>query len=151
MGAEIEYIFPFNKNKWSLFVEPTYQFFKATKENDINITLTITTKQKAIVDYKSIEIPIGIRHYLFLNDKSKIFINATYILNYALNSIIKFEVGQDLEIKPKNYYAIGIGYEFNNSLNIEFRKGFDQNILSQYTFWNSKYNSFSIILGYRLF
>ncbi|MCF6349229.1 MAG: hypothetical protein L3J20_13195 [Flavobacteriaceae bacterium] len=120
-----------------MFIEPTYQFFKATKENDINLTLTIITKQKAIVDYKSIEIPIGIRHYLFLNDESKIFINATYILNYALNSTIKFEVGQDLEIKPKNYYAIGMGYEFNNSLNIEFRKGFDQNILSQYAFWNS--------------
>lgn len=31
-GIEIEYILPFNENKWSLFLEPTYRKFEAEKE-----------------------------------------------------------------------------------------------------------------------
>lgn len=58
LGLESEFIMPFNKNKWSIIIEPTYQSFKS--EN-------IGTNQSPKVTYKSIEFPIGLRHYLFLN------------------------------------------------------------------------------------
>ncbi len=55
LGIELEYILPFNKGKWTFFVEPTYQNYKSTTQLE---------SQNAEVDYKSIELPFGVRHYL---------------------------------------------------------------------------------------
>ncbi len=61
ISLESEFILPFNKNKWSLLFEPAYQYFISEKQKD---TKRIT------VDFKSIEFPVGIRYYLYLNDKN---------------------------------------------------------------------------------
>ncbi|MCP4970286.1 MAG: tRNA modification GTPase, partial [Arcobacter sp.] len=36
IGLEAEFIFPFNKNKWSIVIEPTYQSYKSKKTSIIN-------------------------------------------------------------------------------------------------------------------
>ena len=68
-GVETEFILAFNKNKWGVTIEPTYQYYKSEKKpSDV----------EAKLNYTSVEIPIGIRHYFYLSEKSKIFINASY-------------------------------------------------------------------------
>lgn len=141
-GFEAEFIMPFNKNKWSLIIEPTYQYFKSEKE---------ITNHSVKADYKSIEIPVGIRHYFFLNEDSKIFINCSFIFDFSNNSIIDFSPGTALEIKTRNNLAFGIGYKHNDKYSLELRYQTSREVLSDFLSWNSDYKTLSIILGYSLF
>jgi hypothetical protein len=141
-GIEAELIMPFNNNKWSIIVEPTYQYFKSEKE---------ITNQSVKADYKSIEIPVGIRHYFFLNENSKIFINGSFIIDLSSDSIIDFSSRTGLEIKTRNNLAFGIGYKYNDKYSLEFRYQTSREILSNYSFWSSDYNTLSVIFGYSLF
>ena len=139
-GVEAEFIMPFNKNKWSLTIEPTYQYFKSEKE---------LTDSSVKADYKSIEIPIGIRHYFFLNEHSKIFINGLLILDFSSNSNIYFPKSRTrLDIKTGDNLALGIGYKHNNKYSLELRYQTSREILLSYPHWESDYKTLSIILGY---
>ncbi|WP_010180669.1 tRNA modification GTPase [Aquimarina agarilytica] len=61
LGIEVEYILPFNKNKWSISIEPTYQEFSSTRNSLLkNTNFNVTNS----INYKSIEIPLSLRHYL---------------------------------------------------------------------------------------
>jgi hypothetical protein len=83
-GLEAEFILPFNKNKWAIAIEPTYQSFKSKKTT--NVTNVSGGVLIASVDYSSIEVPVSLRHYFFLNNSSKIFINASYIFDLSSKS-----------------------------------------------------------------
>lgn len=142
-GIEAEFIMPYNKNKWALIIEPTYQYFKSEAE---------TSNQIVAVDYKSIELPIGVRHYLFLNENSKLFINGSFIFEISSkNSIINFESVTDLEIKTRNNLAFGLGYKHNDRYSLELRYQTSREILSDFLYWNSDYKTFSVIFGYSIF
>lgn len=139
MGVELEFILGFNKNKWAIIVEPTYQYFKADGEERTNLSNTD-------VDYKSIEFPVGIRHYLFLNNNSKFFINGSFIYNIILNSNVR-----NLDAYLNGNMGFGIGYNLNNKYSIEFRSYTNKNILYGYNDWSSEYKTLSIIFGYKIF
>lgn len=141
-GIEAEFIMPFNKNKWSFIIEPTYQYFKSEAH---------LTTQRIEADYKSIEIPVGIRHYFFFNENSKIFINGSFIFDLSNNSVIDFEHGTDLEITTRNNLTFGLGYKHNNKYSVEVRYQTPREILSNFVLWSSDYQTFSIIFGYSIF
>jgi len=141
-GLEAEFIFPFNKNKWAIIIEPTYQHFTSEKQ---------LTTQTVKVDYASIEIPMGIRHYMFLNKNSKLFVNASFVFDLSSNPTIDFERSVDLDIKSNNNLAVGFGYKHANTYSVELRYGTDREILSDYIHWNSNYQTISLIVGYSLF
>ncbi len=142
-GIEAEFIMPFNKNKWALIIEPTYQYFKSETE--------IST-QNVEVDYKSIELPLGIRHYLFLNENSKFFVNGSFVFDLINNnSIINFESGTNLEIKTRTNLAFGLGYKYNDRYSLELRYQTSREVLSDFLFWSSDYQTFSVIFGYSIF
>ena len=86
--------------------------------------------------------------YFFLNEDSKIFLNAAYLLGIPRSSIINFEKSDDLLIKARPNFVFGLGYNFKNKFSVEFRGGAPREILGRYSFWDSKYRKFSIILGY---
>src|SRR5690606_5359672 len=154
LGVEIEYIFPFNKNKWSIAVEPTYQSYKNSKTtSDYNISGGELT---AKVDYSSIEIPITFRHYLFLNNKSKIFLNASYVLTTQPESAIRLirtdgSTYATYDIESQNTFAFGLGYNFKNKYNLEIRYLKKRNILNSYSYLRADYQTFSVIFGYTIF
>lgn len=141
-GIEAEFIMPFNKNKWSLLIEPTYQYFKSEQ---------VIESGNVKIDYKSIELPLGIRHYFFLNENSKIFINGSFLLDFSLNSTIEYTTVVNLDIETGVNLAFGLGYKFNDRYSMELRYLTNRNILSSYLYWGSDYNTFSVILGYSFF
>jgi len=109
-----------------------------------------------IVDYNSIEIPIGLRHYFFLNQNSNIFTNIAYVFDLNLNSSIDFKRADDsnlrsLEIETQNNLAFGIGYKFNHKYSMEMRYQTSRKVLINYASWNSDYKTLSIIFGYSIF
>ena len=154
LGIEAEFIFPFNKNKWAIAIEPTYQSFKSEKTT--NVSNLSGGELIANVDYSSIEVPVSLRHYFFLNNNSKIFINASYIFDLSSKSSIEFtrKDGSNLnllEIETKSNLALGLGYKHNDKYCIELRYQTNREILGNYSYWSSEYKTLSIIFGYSLF
>lgn len=150
IGLEAEYVFPFNKNKWALVIEPTYQYYKSQNIQDVNFL--VGGKMVTNVNYKSIEIPIGIRHYMFIDQKSKIFINAQYVIDLAMNSYIETaridnSVYLYTKVNSNPSFAAGIGYNYNNKFGVEIRQLFGRN---DYSFWTAKYNNTAIIFSYKI-
>ena len=154
-GIETEFILPFNKNKWAIVVEPTYQSFKAEKTTDA--TYVAGGKITANVNYSYIDIPVSIRHYFFLNKNSKIFVNASYpfILDFVKSSIDFTRVDgsnyDSLKIKSENNLAFGLGYKFMDKYILEVRTQTTRSILGNNSFWGSEYRTITLLIGYSIF
>lgn len=133
-GIEAEFVMPFNRNKWAIIVEPTYQSFNV-KGDDSGKS----------VDYSSIELPIGVRHYMFINEKSKIFINGSFIVDFSNGKAL------GLDIKTGGNLGFGVGYKRNDKLSLEFRYHTSRNLFYNFLTTFSNYNTMSLILGYTLF
>ena len=154
LGLETEFIFSFNKNKWSIIVEPTYQYYKTEKTKESSVYLGGEVIGK--VDYKSIELPIGLRHYFFLNDGFKIFANASFVFDFSSQSKIKFtrndgSEANSLDIKSDIGFGIGAGCKLKDKYSLEFRYLTGRNLLSNYVTWKSSFATASLILGYSFF
>lgn len=155
LGAEAEIILPFNKNKWALIIEPTYQNFKSEETTDVKYVSgrRLTTS----INYKSIEVPSGIRYYMFLNDNSKLFIDAVHIFDFNFNSTIEFTRASDnsnygsLDVKTSNNFGFGFGYKFKDKYSLELRYYTGRNLTIDYLTFTSNYKKIGLIFGYTLF
>lgn len=144
IGFEAEFVMGFNNNKWALIFEPTYQYYKTEKQLPI---------LSAVLDYTTIEMPVGLRHYIFFNDKSKLFVNASIVLVLSSDLSIIYEPNaKDLEDNRSNpNLAFGVGYNHNNKYNLEFRIHNNRQVMAQSKSWKTDYSVMSVILGYTLF
>jgi len=147
MGAELEYVLPFNKNKWSIIVEPLYNSFNS------EAAAQTAVPEIARINYKTFELPIGLRHYFYLGNKGKIFINGSYTLIFDLNSeFATSRFGSSFGSRGANQ-SFGIGFNYNDRYSIEGRidtkrsGGFFQATRNRV----AEVSSFSIILGVNLF
>jgi hypothetical protein len=146
-GLEVEYIMPFNNNKWSLFADPNYQHYKNEGEGN---------KVRWEADYTFIELPVGVRHYLFLNNKSKLFIDAAYV--FALNMSDSYISRNNLafhndttapfEISKSSNFALGAGFSYSR-YSIEARYNLNRGLLDLYS-GGTEYSSIGIILGFKV-
>lgn len=155
LGVEVELILPFNKNKWAILIEAAYQNFEVEvlSTNSRVAGTLLSTK----VEYSSIEIPIGLRHYFFLNDSSKIFTNLSIIFDASSNSNIVMETADGgnnlntLDITATTNLAFGVGYKLNDTYSMEMRLQTSRNVLDDYVYWDSDFNTMSLIFGYSFF
>lgn len=155
VGLGLEFILPFNKHKWSLFVDPAFQYYKSAKTQE---AASVSSGQlTAKVNYTSAEVALGARHYFFLNDRSKIFADVSYVVDFSRGSKIEFLRTNDNsifeEVDPgggKNL-GFGLGYKFMDKLSIGIRYQTSRDILVSYPQWNSTYKTTSIMVGYSLF
>lgn len=137
IGAEAEFILPFNKNKWGIIFDPSYQYFNASGQSGLR------TKK---INYHSIEFPIGLRHKFFMNENLSFFVDALYITNFSFdfNSTIS-----NLDVRSGGSFAIGGGAGFKK-ISAEIRYSTDRNLLNDYVYWNIDYRRISLILGFRI-
>ena len=155
-GVEFEYIMPFNNNKWAITFEPTYQYFKKKYSGEHELKYSTNIPHKTDVDYKSIELPVGIRRYFYLNKESKLFMNAALIFDYNLNNsqiiVQRHSAIERLDITSKNFnFSLGLGYNYNKKLSIEARYYSPRELLRQQASKGSKYKNLSLVLGYSIF
>ena len=153
-GVEVEYILPFNKNKWSVSVEPTYQRFDDKGRSTLN--KVFNEELYVSVDYSSFDLPISLRHYFFLSNDSKIYANISYTFNVTSDVSIEFERGDGLKLeglegKSGNNFGFGIGYKYKDKYSFEIRYLTSKKILENYMAWDSKLQTTSFILGYTIF
>ncbi|SEA60554.1 porin family protein [Psychroflexus halocasei] len=141
-GVELEYILPFHNNKWAVFVEPTFvQSYEGFKE---------IGHFKNQIDYSSIETPIGIRHYFFLGQDFKIFLNGAFIIDVPIsNSELSFaEQRSSITIESGTNIGLGAGIKFKNKFSLEFRYLTERELLIKHQNVSAKYESLTFVLGY---
>ncbi|APQ19083.1 porin family protein [Maribacter hydrothermalis] len=155
-GTEIEAILPYNKNKWSIIIEPTYQEYSNATESQTTTNFNSVT-YNAEVKYSSIELPIGIRHYIFLTNSTKVFLNASLLVDLPFNSRLTYpninintpRIEFGINISP----ALGFGIAISDKYSFEARYLGKREVFANVTDddLSSKFNGFSLILGYSLF
>lgn len=144
LGAEFEYIFPFNKNKWSLIIEAIYKTYTVE-------ATTLDGLSTASLDYVSVEIPLGVRHYLFLNEQSKLFVNGQFNFVLVPGTQVEFGDRENLDVGRGLGANFGVGYNYKNTFSLELRYNTYQDILLGAPFSTiGTYNGISFIVGYRL-
>lgn len=142
LGIEMEYLLPFKKNKWGLFLGAYYKSFEAEAVNEVN-------GRESYLNYNSIEFPLGVRYYFHLTEKWKIYTHAAIIWDININSEFKFQNHSELlEPSSSNNYKIGIGYNFNSKFIAEFNYFTTRKVLNSYKAWDSHYESLGFSIGY---
>jgi hypothetical protein len=150
-GVQLEYNLPFDNYKWSLFAMPLYQSFQENKT--ITQGELVITRENYEVDYKSIEIPFGVRRYFPLNESSRLFIDAAYVLDVAFNSTLTTSIVQNNteDISAGSSVSFAFGYKLNNKYGMEVRYYSSRNILASEVFREMHYSNISLLLSYNLF
>ena len=151
-GVEFEAVLPYNRNKWSLFFEPTFQSYKENTETRpfsefSNTSLAVEAK------YSSIEIPFGLRYYMYFDTRSKVFLNVAYVIDIPFDSAVTFGNPDSTELKfgPGGNFAIGFGFNYNK-ISIEGRYQASREVLNNDSFasYQSDYSGFSLIFGFNI-
>lgn len=141
-SIETEFILPYNKNKWAVFLEPVYQYYNNKKERE---------PYNADITYSSVEITSGIRYYIYLNDDSKLYTNLSYSFDLHFNSFLEYEGnGRDWNLETASNFSLGAGYKFKNRLSAELRYNFNRELFRDFTSFSGKYKSIDFIIGYTL-
>jgi hypothetical protein len=145
-GAEIEIVLPINNNKWALYFQPTYQSY-SDEETVIGEYRPYTSK----LDFKSLNLPIGMRYYMFLNDKvSKIFLNAAAGYNVDLGSELMLSNQTDFVFN--NFvlgFNFGAGYVLNNKYSLELRYNYSSSLIDS-VYLKSNSNNLGLVFKYQL-
>lgn len=150
IGLEAEYVLPINNGKWSIFIEPTYRNYTAEKSVLYASMITFQKYTLVTANYSSIELPIGGRHYMFLNQDAAFFIDAAIIMDIStLDSEITSsnEASYDLDVSADATFGLGLGFRYKNKYSIEARYHNSRKIVN-YLNIDSDYNSFALIAGY---
>ncbi|MFK8103257.1 MAG: hypothetical protein AB8G15_12055 [Saprospiraceae bacterium] len=160
-GLELEYITGFNGGRWSFFMEPTYRAYEGATTEIVEYEVEnngVIFESEAEVSftgtYRALEVPIGVRYHVFLNDKFKLFANAAYAFEIPFERTLVSEsptsrlLSQELELNPEHITYLGFGANFNHKFSLEFRYGFQRELVNNYAPWKTYFNSFSLIAGY---
>ncbi len=146
-GAEAEYILPFNNYKWSIFTEVNYLSYRSNQLS-VGNQLNPVLYDEYILDYKSIEVPVGLNYYMHLNQNHKFFFKVAYVPHFIFtSSYITFNAGHKNEFSPSPRLLMGFGYNWQN-LGIEFRYYSPQNITQNLFKHNSEFTQISLRISY---
>ncbi len=151
IGVEMEFFLPFNKNKFSIVLEPTYQSLKS-EERFAYLRLTNENRETtANIDYSSLELPLSIRYNLFLNKNTKLFFNGGFLFDIPFNSTIDYEEDflNDFELENSGNIIFGAGLNYKR-YSLEIRYGTNRDMTRE-DLMSINYNALSFIFGYRIF
>jgi hypothetical protein len=139
-GAELEMVLPFNKGLWSTTFEPVFQTYSSSSS-----TGTIT------VDYKSIDLTVNLRRYLFIKENGSLYLNIGAAYGLPLGGKGAIKIGNSsLDISAGINITAGLGYRMGK-VSAEFNYAFGRGVLGNYVIYDSGYGGPGLILGYRLF
>ena len=140
-GAQLEYILPVNKNKWSILLEYNYQSSEHEASNG-------TDNAKAI--YKSSNYSIGGRYYTFINDKMSFFISGSYCFKTLKGSYLSFQNTTNKGLEFNNPFTFGVGISFLN-FTVEYRLSDAKEIIYKGINWRfEKANQSLLLVSYNL-
>ncbi|GAL83604.1 hypothetical protein MYP_831 [Sporocytophaga myxococcoides] len=147
VGLQTEFVLPFYR-KWSVIFEPTYQNFNSKGKNSSN--------DIGKIKYSFIEFPVGIRHYFFLNENLKLFVNGLFIINMNLKFNSSLVTGNEAmgyysikTLEAKDSFGLGAGIE-NKRISAEIRYYPHRSLTSSKTY-TTNFSRLSLIIGFKVF
>jgi len=143
-GLEMEYFFPFNRNRVSVIFAPTFDHYKNSK---------IIYASPRNMDLISVRFPFGIRYGLYLNNDMKFFGNFYYNPFFCINKgngFIPAAHYYPLEITEDYNWILGGGFAYKK-WQIELKYHTDRDLFNKYLFWNVDYTQVSLSVSYKLF
>jgi len=152
LGVEGELILPYDKNKWGIELNPTYQYIHSSMNYmQYNMLTGQSFPKTAMINYSSVEFPIGVRYYMFLNKDFKLFLNTFYIpsLTLKLNKDLAYD-GDALDIRTRDGLAFGGGICYKK-VNAEVRYYSSRDMNSDSVTWNTYYSRIALVFGIKLF
>ncbi len=136
-GFEAEYILPTNKNKWGIFIAPTYN------KLDINdrIVRQNGTSRVFVLNYTYLELSFGVRHYFFLNENSKLYLSGVMMTDIEMDSEV---LNPNLTISDFIYnFGVGLGFNYKKA-SLEVRYNRAHSIIMEEIHNDLKSMSFSV-------
>ena len=133
-GLNLEYVLPFNNNKWSVFFEPEYQSYKSEVH---------TQTYNGVADYSSLEMHLGLKYSFYLTNSSTLYLT-TSLKFYEIP--MNKRVGP-LEIASVANFSAGIGYLYNDRFSTSFRISTPRGLVSYDAYYVVKYQYFEFVLG----
>lgn len=144
-ATELEYMMPFNKNKWSVYSQLAYQSYYNESQNEHLSPSSIY--YATIADYQSIELNLGLRYYMYLTEKSNISLNTNAtLLDVPINSKINSE-----EVNSAINFYFGLSYLNGNKYGAAIGLSTNRPVLAFNTEYSGVYRYFDIRLIYRIF
>jgi hypothetical protein len=144
MGIEAEWLFALHNYKFALVFEPTFQTYKSGAD-----------QKDGIINYSSVEFPLGVRYYYHLNDQTRLYLNGFYVPGVVMkfNSEIKYLIiapdqYRSIVVSPEGNMAFGGGID-HKRFSLEARYYTDRNLSKG--LYDPTYSRFSVILGYKIF
>lgn len=156
-GIEVEYIFPFNNHRLSVFIEPTF-ISRRTTTYTIPIHF-IRTNQHSTIDpkkfqleeysHRGFEIPVGLKNYWFISDKNAITLHGGILFSIPGNSYYRYPNIPGASLSPSKTTSVfmGIGYDYNKKMSIELR----YNANREFAFETLAISDVSLKIGYSIF
>ena len=139
IGGEAEYIMPFNKNKWRIFMNPNIHYYNGER---------VVNSAVATVKYMGFEFPLGVRYNIFLNKDNVLTLDGGWCIEKAKKNQITFNPNIiALDFGLSSGIFIGGGYNFKQ-FGIEMRYYAKRDILDYYLVWGTEFQKLSTILYY---
>ena len=148
-GMELEHILPFNKGKWALLIEPTYNSINAQDKSENGVS-------DIKVKYSYLEFNLGAKHYMHIDPTSKVFLSAKIPLFSAVASKSTLEYTSDyfeetIDLnKLSSNFIFSAGFVYKNKFLVELSYAMKRSI-SMESNWGSELSVTSVSLGYNLF
>ncbi|QQV01398.1 MULTISPECIES: outer membrane beta-barrel protein [Chryseobacterium] len=152
MGVELEFVLPYNNGRWRIIAEPNFSSYKSEKITESPRIFAPSVFEKRTVNYSGIQLPIGLRYYVPINNSSQLFTNISYTIPISGKTDVNYEFNTDLySNRTGQKFEFGIGYKYIDKFSSEIRFQSNQDLVPREADFSSKLQSFSLILGYTLF
>lgn len=161
-GVDFECVLPFNNGKWSVFVSPYFEAYKHTEakpRQDGNTAPIYQYTSYASLDYKSINLPLGLRYNMFLSADSRLTLSAAFSYSLAAGtSKARYERRNAIASNNFNYenpltnsvtLILAGGYQYKD-FGIEARYLPERRVTTNYSSIITKYGGFSVVLNYKV-
>lgn len=143
-AVELEYVLNFNKGKWAIFSEPAFLSAKFSVK-DYN-------RRNFEVNYSSLQIPLGVKHNMFINKESKIYITGSLLYNMILDKNTFSSDNASYSGDSRVYPSFALGYNYRK-FGAEIKWGAVPYFSSSYygQFHDLGMDGFNISVSYVLF
>ncbi len=139
VGLAGEFILPTNNNRWSIFAELSFLNLQMDQE---------TPRGVFNIDYKSLEIAIGVRHNFFLNEKNRIYLNAALAAHSPLSSTFEIVDSTTPQVDNSNTFVGGLGYRWAEKIGLEVRFSLERDLLNQNSVESTKMYTTTVVGSY---
>jgi hypothetical protein len=145
IGAEIEVVLPINNNKWAFYFQPAYQIFTAEE-----VVEGLYSSLLYKIDYKALTLPLGLRHYFFLRNDNKIYLDGAVGLNFDIGS--KVILGNDVNFSfftAPISLNLGLGYVLKNRYSLGVRYNYCADVIQEGAF-QSSFTGIGCVFKYKI-